>query len=159
ESAIDVIRWSGSRDDQAALAEAREIVRKAGERREDQRISEASRIKEEQRRQQEILALSRLETYRSEIRNLYQEARNLFDRREYAASSSKLAQILRKDPFNADVTELKTISDALGMGQRRRNAEEHFNRTWQLAMAEIDAANAFPASRLEFADVEYWDRV
>lgn len=84
ESAIDMIRWSHHlMEDDRSLYAAQEIVKVAQERREFQRLRDYAQVKEEQRRHKRLQALSQLERYQDEIRKLYDDAKHLFERKEY----------------------------------------------------------------------------
>ncbi len=159
ESALDVIRWSGAGvAEDAARLRAGEIARSARERREASRSEDAAQIREQQRRNEEIEALTALNAYREEIRTLFREARDLFDAREYNYAVLKLEHILRKDPFNTEVQDLKRIAEQLQRGVMRQDAHERFNLRWQEAFAAIEEASVFPTRDLTFASAESWLR-
>ncbi|MCA8938292.1 MAG: hypothetical protein KDB07_00665, partial [Planctomycetes bacterium] len=123
------------------------------------RVNEEVRIREEQRRTQELLAQSKLNSYREEIRLLYSEAKSYFDRREYGETVNKLNQILRKDPFNAEVMELRSIAIRLDRTARDEAAERNFSRHWNTAIALLEDANVFPNEHLKWPTYELWQRV
>lgn len=159
ESALDVVRFSGSlQNEDLWRFKASEVIRSAKETREARRAGDAARLREQQRREEEMLALASIERYRDEVRNMYEQGRDLFNRKEYEFAILKFNQILDKDPFNEDVTRLVEISRQLREGQQRQDAFEKFNSHWVRAFAELERANAFPLSRLEFASSEDWAR-
>ncbi|NUQ35187.1 MAG: hypothetical protein HUU29_09635 [Planctomycetaceae bacterium] len=160
ESAIDMIRWSHHlMEDDRSLYAAQEIVKVAQERREFQRLRDYAQVKEEQRRHKRLQALSQLERYQDEIRKLYDDAKHLFERKEYGECILKLEQILRRDPFNEDVTQLKRIATSLEKGVRDREAYEQFHYNWKMLMTQIELTSAFPSGDLVLPTYEYWDHV
>jgi tetratricopeptide (TPR) repeat protein len=157
ESALDVLRWAGQVDGgDTWRSRAGEIVRQAKNDRESSRLKDAAKIREQQRREQELLAIAAVERYRDEIRNLYNEARDLFDRREYKYAIIKLDQILRKDPFNEQVIELRQICESLERGVQRKDSFEQFGLKWRRAVAEIEEASIFPTADVRFPSAEDW---
>lgn len=160
EKTLDVIRWTGYMvDTQGYEREARLMIQEAEQKREKQRLDNYANIREQERRIREMQIQRELDRYREEIRNLYQQAKDLFDRREYRESMIVLDKILREDPYNEQVSRLKSIAENLSDGKRDRNAWEDFNRNWKLSMELIKNSNAMPGNDVTLADYDHWLRV
>jgi len=127
-----VIRWTDYMlETQSFEREARLMIQEAEQLREEARLEDYVKIREQERRLRELEIQQELSRYREEIRNLYENAKELFDNREYKEAVVVLDKILREDPYNEQVARLKQIATNLDQGKRDRNAWEEFNRNWK----------------------------
>jgi type II secretory pathway component GspD/PulD (secretin) len=160
EKVLDIIRWTDYMiETEGFERDARLMIQDAESRRERARLEDFVKIREQERRLRELEIQQELDRYREEVRNLYDLAKEYFDRREYRDSVVVLNKILREDPYNEQVARLKQIATNLDKGQRDRNAWEDFNRNWRESMESIKATTAMPIDEVELADYEYWLRV
>lgn len=157
EAAKDLIRWSNWLvEDDNSLQIANRIVSEAQKLREEQRGIDAREIAETRRRQAEMQAIAELEKFRGEIRADFEEAKRHFDQRNYRDAVLKLNHILYRDPFNEPVIELKQVAQSLQRASEDRAVREEYQNRWNLAMAELDAAMAFPVDTIEWSPYEFW---
>lgn len=160
EKVLDVIRWTDYMlETQGFEREARLLIQEAEQLREEARLEDYVKVREQERRLRELEIQQELDRYREEIRNLYENAKELFDSREYKESVVVLDKILREDPYNEQVARLKQIATNLDKGKRDRNAWEEFNRNWKESMALVKWTNAMPTEDVGLAPYEYWMRV
>ena len=160
EKVLDIIRWTDYMiETEGFERDARLMIQDAESRRERGRLEDFVKIREQERRLRELEIQQELDRYREEVRNLYDLAKDYFDRREYRDSVVVLNKILREDPYNEQVARLKQIATNLDQGQRDRNAWEDFNRNWRESMESIKADTAMPTDDIAVADYEYWLRV
>jgi tetratricopeptide (TPR) repeat protein len=160
EKVLDVIRWTNYMVETESLErEARLMMQEAQTLREQARLDDYVRIREQERRLQELEIQQELDRYREEVRNLYAQAREYFDRREYRDTVIVLNKILREDPYNEQVQRLRQIAADLDSGKRDREAWEDFNRNWRETMQTIWASNAPPVNDVNLPDYEHWQRV
>ncbi len=159
QSVLDVLRWSGLRLSEAnSFQIAKNIIDQAKELREEGRLRDASNLREEARRLKEAESLAQLERHRDEIRQLYDRARKLFDHKEYSEAVTLLNQIIRKEPFNEEVKELRGIAEKLAQGEREERIHQDFIKHWKEAMAKIRHSGTFPTKTLEWSSYEDWRR-
>ncbi len=159
EKVLDVIRWTGYMlDTEAKEREARLMIEEARQKREEARVKDYVTTQEQERRIRELEMQEELDRYREQIRNLYSKAKEFFDRREYGETILVLNQILREDPYNAEVARLKNIARDLERGKADRDTWEAFNQNWKQVMAQIVHTNVFPKSTVELPDYEDWQR-
>ncbi len=157
EKVLDVIRWTNYMvETEGYEREARLMIQEAQTLREQARLEDYTKIREQERRLRELEIQEELNRYREEIRNLYTQAKEYFDRREYRDAVVVLNKILREDPYNAEVARLKQIATNLSHGQRDRTAWEDYNRNWRITMQEIFKANAIPTDDLTLPSYEDW---
>lgn len=160
EDVLDIIRWTDYMvETEAFELEARSRISEAEKLREDARLDDFVKIREQERRLRELEIQHELDNYREEIRNLYDLAKEYFDRKEYRECIVVLNKILREDPYNDQVARLKSIARELDQGARDRSSWEDFNKGWHLTMARIQAANVMPTSEITMPTYEWWDRI
>jgi Flp pilus assembly secretin CpaC/tetratricopeptide (TPR) repeat protein len=160
ELVLDIIRWTNYMvETEGYEREARLMIQDAQTRREQARLEDYVRVREQERRLRELEIQQELDRYREEVRNLYSQAREYFDRREYRDTVVVLNKILREDPYNEQVARLRQIAADLDSGKRDRAAWEDFNRNWRETMQLIWAANAPPVNDLTMPSYEHWQRV
>lgn len=159
EKVLDVIRWTNYMvETEGYEREARLMMQEAERLREKARLDDFVKIREQERRLRELEIQQELDRYREEIRNLYDQAKEYFDRREYEDAVIVLNKILREDPYNEQVARLKSIASNLSKGQRDRNAWEEFNRNWRETMELIKASTPMPVEDVNLASYEDWLR-
>lgn len=159
EKVLDMIRWTDYMlETEGFEREARLMMQEAERLREKARLDDFVKIREQERRLRELEIQQELDRYREEIRNLYDQAREYFDRREYDDAVIVLNKILREDPYNEQVARLKSIATSLSKGQRDRNAWEEFNRNWRETMELIKASTPMPIEDISLASYEDWLR-
>ncbi|MBZ0135892.1 MAG: hypothetical protein K8I27_05925 [Planctomycetes bacterium] len=159
EKVLDIIRWTDYMlETEGFEREARLMMQEAERLREKSRLDDFVKIREQERRLRELEIQQELDRYREEIRNLYDQAKEYFDRREYEDAVIVLNKILREDPYNEQVARLKSIASDLSKGQRDRNAWEEFNRNWRETMEQVKGANYMPLEDLTLASYEDWIR-
>ena len=157
ESVLDTIRWTGYMiETEGFEREARLMMQDANARREKARLDDFVKIREQERRLREMEIQQELNRYREEVANLYDQAQEYFDRREYRDSVIVLNKILREDPYNEQVIRLKQIATNLDQGKRDRAAWEDFNRNWRETMELIKASTPMPVNDVELASYEDW---
>ncbi|MCB9894668.1 MAG: hypothetical protein H6839_09475 [Planctomycetes bacterium] len=157
EKVLDTIRWTGYMiETESFEREARLMMQDANARREKARLDDFVKIREQERRLREMEIQQELNRYREEVANLYSQAQEYFDRREYRDSVIVLNKILREDPYNEQVVRLKQIATNLDQGKRDRAAWEDFNRNWRETMELIKASTPMPVNDVELADYEQW---
>jgi tetratricopeptide (TPR) repeat protein len=160
EKVLDVIRWTNYMvETESFEREARLMMQEAQTLREQARLDDYVRIREQERRIKEVEIQQELNRYREEVRNLYTQAREYFDRREYRDTVIVLNKILREDPYNEQVQRLRRIAADLDTGKRDREAWEDFNRNWRESMQSIWASNAPPVNDVTLPDFEHWQRI
>jgi Flp pilus assembly secretin CpaC len=160
ETVLDIIRWTNYMvETEGYEREARLMIQEAQTRREQARLEDYVRIREQERRLREMEIQQELDRYREEVRNLYAQAREYFDRREYRDTVVVLNKILREDPYNEQVSRLRQIAADLDSGKRDRAAWEEFNRNWRETMQLIWASNAPPVNDLTLPTYEHWERI
>lgn len=149
ERVLDVIRWTDYMLESAGFEkEANLLMQLAQQRREEARLEDYVKVREQERRLRELEIQQELDRYREEIRNLYDQAKEYFDRREYKDAVIVLNKILREDPYNEQVSRLKGIATNLEQGRRDRDTWEDFNRSWRLAMARVNEINFIPTENI-----------
>ena len=159
EKVLDIIRWTDYMiETEGFEREARLMMQEAERLREKARLEDFVKIREQERRLRELEIQQELDRYREEIRNLYEQAKEYFDRREYDDAVIVLNKILREDPYNEQVARLKSIATNLSKGQRDRNAWEEFNRNWRETMELIKSRTPMPLEDLQLASYEDWLR-
>ncbi|MBX3458722.1 MAG: hypothetical protein KF696_02010 [Planctomycetes bacterium] len=157
EKVLDIIRWTNYMvETEGYEREARLMIQEAQTLREQARLEDYTKIREQERRLRELEIQQELNRYREEINNLYTQAKEYFDRREYRDTVVVLNKILREDPYNTEVARLKQIATNLEHGQRDRAAWEQYNRNWRITMQEIFRANAIPTNDLTLPSYEDW---
>ncbi|MCA8915272.1 MAG: hypothetical protein KDB90_07660 [Planctomycetes bacterium] len=157
EKVLDTIRWTGYMiETEGFEREARLMMQDANARREKARLDDFVKIREQERRLREMEIQQELNRYREEVANLYDQAQEYFDRREYRDSVIVLNKILREDPYNEQVIRLKQIATNLDQGKRDRAAWEDFNRNWRETMELIKASTPMPVNDVELASYEDW---
>jgi type II secretory pathway component GspD/PulD (secretin)/tetratricopeptide (TPR) repeat protein len=159
EKVLDIIRWTDYMiETEGFEREARLLLQDAEAAREKARLEDFVKIREQERRLRELEIQQELDRYREEISNLYDEAKEYFDRREYKDAVIVLNKILREDPYNEQVSRLKQIATNLDQGQRDRNAWEDFNRSWRESMELVKSRTAMPTEDVELAEYEHYMR-
>lgn len=159
EKVLDIIRWTDYMlETEGFEREARLMMQEAERLREKARLDDFVKIREQERRLRELEIQQELDRYREEIRNLYDQAKEYFDRREYDDAVIVLNKILREDPYNEQVARLKSIASNLSKGQRDRNAWEEFNRNWRETMELVKASTPMPIEDIQLASYEDWLR-
>ena len=157
ESVLDTIRWTGYMiETEGFEREARLMMQEANSRREKARLQDFVNIREQERRLREMEIQQELNRYREEVANLYNQAQEYFDRREYRDSVIVLNKILREDPYNEQVVRLKQIATNLDQGKRDRTAWEDFNRNWRETMELVKSSTPMPVNDVELAPYEVW---
>ncbi|MHC4841219.1 MAG: hypothetical protein ACYTDT_09735, partial [Planctomycetota bacterium] len=160
EDVLDIIRWTDYMvETEAFEREARLRIAEAEKSREEDRLEDFVKIREQERRLRELEIQQELDNYREEIRNLYDLAKEYFDRQEYHECVIVLNKILREDPYNEQVARLKSIANELESGMRDRRSWEDFNKGWHLTMAKIKAANVMPTRDVNPPSYEDWKKV
>jgi len=159
EKALDLVRWTSYLEtSEAHEREARLLIEEARNLREKSRLEDFVKVREQERRLRELEIQQELDRYREQVRNLYDLAKEYFDRKEYRESVIVLNKILREDPYNDQVARLKQIAVDLEQGKRERNAWEDFNRSWKESMALVLASNRMPMGDVELPDTEDYRR-
>ncbi len=159
EKALDIVRWTNYLvPTEAQEREARLLIEEAKTQREKSRLEDFVKVREQERRLRELEIQQELDRYREQVRNLYDQAKEYFDRREYRESVTVLNKILREDPYNDQVARLKQIAVDLDQGKRDRSAWEDFNRNWKETMQLIVASNAMPVADITLPDTEDYRR-
>ncbi|MCG3182397.1 MAG: hypothetical protein ICCCNLDF_00459 [Planctomycetes bacterium] len=157
EKVLDTIRWTDYMiETEGFEREARLMIQEATNLREKSRLDDFVKIREQERRLRELEIQQELDRYREEIRNLYDQAKEYFDRREYKDAVVVLNKILREDPYNEQVSRLKQIATNLDQGKRDRAAWEDFNRNWRESMELIKAITPMPTDDINLASYEDW---
>ncbi|MCB9934890.1 MAG: hypothetical protein H6840_04275 [Planctomycetes bacterium] len=157
EKVLDIIRWTDYMiETEGFEREARLLMQEAENLRENARVEDFKKIREQERRLRELEIQQELDRYREEIRNLYDQAKEYFDRREYKDAVVVLNKILREDPYNEQVSRLKQIATSLDQGQRDRTAWEDFNRNWRETLELIKSRTPMPTNDVELASFEDW---
>ncbi|MBX3473409.1 MAG: hypothetical protein KF754_03435 [Planctomycetes bacterium] len=159
EKALDLIRWTNYLvPTEAQEREARLLMEEAKTLREKARLEDFVKVREQERRLRELEIQQELDRYREQVRNLYDLAKEYFDRREYRECVIVLNKILREDPYNDQVARLKQIAVDLDQGKRERNAWEDFNRNWKESMVSVVRATAIPLGDVTLPDTEDYRR-
>lgn len=159
EKALDLVRWTNYLvPTEAQEREARLLIEEAKTLREKARLEDFVKVREQERRLRELEIQQELDRYREQVRNLYDLAKEYFDRREYRECVIVLNKILREDPYNDQVARLKQIAVDLDQGKRERNAWEDFNRSWKESMASVMRINAMPLGDVTLPDTEDYRR-
>jgi len=157
QKVLDIIRWTDYMiETEGFEREARLMIQDAQSKREKARLEDFVKIREQERRLREMEIQQELNRYREEVRNLYETAKEYFDRREYKDAVVVLNKILREDPYNEQVARLKQIATNLDQGKRDRNAWEEFNRNWRETMELIKGATPMPTEDITLAPYEEW---
>ncbi|MEZ5992420.1 MAG: hypothetical protein R3E76_08705 [Planctomycetota bacterium] len=157
EKVLDIIRWTDYMiETEGFEREARLMIQQSEQMREKARLDDFVKIREQERRIREMEIQQELDRYREEVRNLYDTAKEYFDRREYKDAVVVLNKILREDPYNEQVARLKQIATNLDQGQRDRNAWEDFNRNWKETMKLVEASTPIPTEDIMLASYEDW---
>ncbi|MCC6465638.1 MAG: hypothetical protein IT463_09895 [Planctomycetes bacterium] len=159
EKSLDIIRWTDYLvETEGFEREARLLMEEAQLKREESRLEDYVKIREQERRLRELEIQQELDRYREEIRNLYNLAKENFDRREYSECVIVLNKILREDPYNEPVARLKQIAVSLEQGKRDRGVWEDLNRSFHETMTLIAASNVLPADIVTPPDLEQYRR-